>query len=309
MKDKAVISKSIVTEDDETEFQVRLIAHQGVGLLSARNGKSYLVLDSIEYWFDLIQNAYPPKKKCKCKQEWFTVRFDYIPRAGTEDFKEVKIICTCAGCNKTARPVSIEIDYSPTDELLTRPITYCEQPNLKYKFSELLCYWQAQNLTTFLDYMFHTLRVNVYCLFWQRPEFIRRFEKVTFEKAIQIITINHQHFGFYFSAHEIDTEAMVAARDEKGVYLKADIWRRHEIIHLSSPMAVAGYGLLYEIQYCNQYLDKGVVKDKSRSFEELTHTMKRWLGETFVTKGGKNQFDGKEAYDKLMQKARDNTTS
>jgi hypothetical protein len=302
MNSKTVLSKPITTENGEAEFQVRMVTHEGIGLLTSRSDKNYLILDSLDYWFDVIQTGYPSKKKCSCKNEWFTARFDYIPRMDSEDFREVKIIFTCTGCHKASRAISIEIDYSPTDHLWSQPITYCAIPNLKYKFSELTGYWQAQDQTAFLNFMFNTLHLNVYCWFSQHPDHIRRFEKVTFEKAIQIITINHQHLGFYFTAGEIDPQKMIAVKNERGVFLKRDIWRRNEIIYLSAPFVIAGYGLLYYINYCNQYLDKGMVKDKSTSFEELTTNMKRWLSENFVTKRGANQFDGKEAYDKLMLK-------
>jgi hypothetical protein len=60
---KKEVTKIITTENGATEFQVRLLKDDGVGLLTTKKDENYLVLDSIDYWYDLIQNEYPKKKK------------------------------------------------------------------------------------------------------------------------------------------------------------------------------------------------------------------------------------------------------
>lgn len=294
--------KNIATENGENEFQVRLLKDDGVGLLTTKYDKNYLILDSIDYWYDLIQNEYPKKKKCNCKNEYFNVQFLYIPRIGTEDIREIKIVTTCTNCNKTSKPISIDIDYSPTDHLISRPLTFCEKPNIKYNFSELTSYWSGDNLSDFLRFIFFDLKLNVYCWFSEHPDNKRLFKKVSFEKAIQIITINHHYLNFYFSTYELDLSKHLKFSDERGVYVKDDIWRKNEIIQLRAPLVIMGYGLLYYINFCNQYLDKGNVKDKSTNFESTTTQLKIWLKEKFITKRGVNCFDGQQAYDKFMAK-------
>ena len=299
---KQEVTKNITTESGANEFQVRLLKDDGVGLLTTKNEENYLILDSADYWYDLIQNEYPKKKKCRCKNEWFYVRFNYIPRQGTDDIREIRITTTCTECNKVSKPISIDIDYSPTEELIENPITFCEKPNIKYKFKELTSYWSGDNLSDFLKFIFFDLKLNVYCWFSQHPENKRRFEKVSFDKAIQIITVNHRYLNFYFSANELDTPGYIKLTDDNGVYLKEGIWRRDEIIQLTAPFIMMGYGLLYYINFCNQYLDKGNVKDKSEQFEKITSQIQVWLKTKFITKRGTNCFDGQEAYDKFMAK-------
>lgn len=294
------VTKNISTEDGASEFQVRLLKDEGVGLLTTKNSKNYLILDSIEYWYDLIQNEYPKKKKCSCKNEWFFVKFNYIPRQGTDDIREIRILTTCSNCNKISTPISIDIDYSPTIQLLENPITFCEKPNIKYKFKELTSYWSGDNLSDFLKFIFLDLELTVYCWFFVHPENKRRFEKISFEKAMQIITVNHRYLNFFFSASELDTKSYIELTDDKGVYLKEGIWRKDEIIQLSSPTAILGYGLLYCITFCNQYLTKGIVTDKSEQFEKITSQLQVWLKSKFITKRGTNCYDGQEAYDKSM---------
>lgn len=295
-------TKNITTENGANEFQIRLLKDDGVGLLTTKNEENYLILDSIDYWYDLIQNEYPKKKICSCKNDYFYVHFNYIPRQETEDIREVRIISTCTKCKKVSRPISIDIDYSPTIELIENPITFCEKPNIKYKLNELTSYWSGDNLKDFLQFIFLDLKLNVYCWFSQHPENKRKFEKVSFDKAIQIITVNHRYLNFYFSVHELDTSTYIKLTDDNGVYLNEGIWRRDEIIQLTAPFVIMGYGLLYYINFCNQYLDKGNAKDKSEQFETITTKLKIWLKEKFITKRGPNSYDGLEAYNKFITK-------
>jgi hypothetical protein len=125
---KTRLIKNIATDKCEDEFQVRLHKKSGVGLLTTKNENNYLILDSLNYWYELIQNEYPKKKKCNCKKEWFTIQFQYTIREDTEDIREINILTTCTNCNKAAKPRSIDINYSPTNHLLSNPLIYCDRP-------------------------------------------------------------------------------------------------------------------------------------------------------------------------------------
>ena len=98
--DEYPATKEIVTPDGEDEFQLRYIQDDNVGIATTRSGKSYLILDSIEYWYDLIQDRYPPKRKCRCKNDFCKVRFGYIPRIGTDDYRAVTLTTICTECGK-----------------------------------------------------------------------------------------------------------------------------------------------------------------------------------------------------------------
>jgi hypothetical protein len=294
-------SRHIKTDSNEDEFHVRFLKDDGVGLLTTKTDKSYLVLDSLDYWYDLIQTEYPKKKKCSCKSEWFKVQFDYVARKDTSDFRKIKIITTCTNCGKTSKAMSMDIDYSPTDDLLSHPLTYCEKPSIKYKFSELTSYWADNDLNNYLNFIFNELKLNVYCWFFKHPEGKRYFQKVSYEKAVEIITVNHRYLDFFFSEKEINADEMVKGEDEKGVYLKQDIWRKNELIELSSPFAISGYGLLYYTRFCTQHLDKGEIVDKSKSFENITNQLKNWLADKFISKRGTNCFDGQAAFEKFAK--------
>lgn len=68
---KQEVTKNISTENGANEFQVRLLKDDGVGLLTTKNEENYLILDSLDYWYDLIQNEYPKKKNVTVKTNGF----------------------------------------------------------------------------------------------------------------------------------------------------------------------------------------------------------------------------------------------
>ena len=290
---------NIITKKGENVFQVRLLKEDGAGLLTTQTDENYLILDSLDYWYDLIQNEYPKKKKCSCKNEWFTIQFEYIPREGTTDFREINIITTCSNCGKTTTAMTIDIDYSPTEELFTTPLHYCERPNIKYKYSELTGFWSGNDLKAVLSFFFHDLGLTAWCWYFKTADNRRYFDKVTYDRAIEIITAGHRYLNFYFTRNNINTDDVKKLEDEQGIYIQQGIWRRNEIIQLSAPYSMSGAGLLYYIHYCNQWLDKGEVKDKSETFEADTKKMKAWLAAKFISKRGKDCFDGEAAYKKF----------
>jgi hypothetical protein len=298
-----MLSKTIVTGDGEREFQIRVLPEEGAGLLTTRSDKSYFLLDSLDYWYDLIQTSYPKKKKCKCSNEWFAVQFDYALRPDEEDIKSVQITATCTNCGKLSKVMFIDFKYSPTLQFLEQPINYCEKPIIRYKYKELNSYWKYEDLKLFLQFMAEDLQLHVYCYYAEHPQNTRHFEKITYDRAVEITTANHRYFDFYFSLNEIaDKSDMICGSNESDVVPKKDLWRRNELIHLSMPYSIMGYGILYYIHYCAQYLDKGEVVNKSPEFEKTTHKVEIWLKSTFVTSRGKNSFDGEEAHKQVMAK-------
>ncbi len=125
--------KEIIAPNGEDEFQIRYLRDESVGILTSRSDKSYFLLDSKEYWYDLIQEQYPSKQKCSCKNDFFKISFAYTPRKGTDDFRAVELISQCTECKKIKTFGQIDIDYSPSSQLFEQPITFCEQPKIKYK--------------------------------------------------------------------------------------------------------------------------------------------------------------------------------
>lgn len=295
---KQEITKSISTENGINEFQIRFLKNDGVGLLTTQNEENYLILDSIDYWYDLIQNEYPKKKKCSCKNEWFFVAFNYISRQETDDIKQIRIVTTCTVCNKVSKPISIDIDYSPTEDLITNPITFCQKPNIKYKFTELTSFWTKDNLDLFLNFISNELKLNAYCWYFKMPEKIRVFEHLTIEEVLEK---KGTFLRLFLTKTKLDISKIIKEKNEHGVLIESEIWRKLEIIKVSS-INMYEIGPLYYINFCNQYINKGNVLDKSEQFETITNQLEKWLKENFITKRGTKCFDGEETYEKFIAK-------
>lgn len=287
-------NKQIQTPGGDIHFQLRLLKEDGIGLLTAENGKSYLILDSLDYWYDVIQDGYPKLTKCTCKNSWFTVGFQYFYRDRSPDIREVQVHATCTACGRSSKRMTVDIDYSPTERLIEQPIIYCEKPNLKYRFSRFSALWDKQDLAKFLSFLMDELNLGAYYWFFKRPEHKRVFEQQTFEAALDK---GDKFLLGYFSVKPIGN--ITTGEDDKGIWIDQELWRKQEVIVLSG---VNFNGLpMYFIQFCGQYIDKGKIIDKSVSFDEITGRLTKWLRGNFATGRGKNCFDGEALYQKYTQ--------
>lgn len=270
-----VIQKDIITPDGESEFQIRYIADEDVGLLTTRSDKSYFILDSGEHWYDLIQEQYPPKKKCRCKNDFFRIRFEYITRVGTDDFCAVKLVSRCTACGKQRVFAEILIDYSPTLKLLEQPIEFCNKPKIKCKSNSVGGYWEKDELYALLDFL-STKSQAIYCWYWNRLQDFRVIEKFTFEELTKFLFENNgKYLAILFSSETEELDLITLPADEKGVYVRRDIWRKKNIIMINSPIPVAHLitdelrvkGHFHSLNFSSEYIDTdGSVKKKDTRF-------------------------------------------
>jgi len=258
-QNEKTLVKEITSPEGETEFQIRYIKEEGVGLATTRSGKNYLILDSLDYWFDCIQERYPPKRKCPCKNDYFRLRFSYTPRAGTEDFRSVSITSVCTSCGKERQIGEIDLKYSPTDHLFTQPLTFCPKPKIKYKLNSIHGYWDFEVFRDFLAFL-EKHSPFTYGSFWT-PE--KRWEILPVEKGALLPLLfeeKQRYFALYFSLQPIDTAAITSLQN---------LWRIGEIIQVNNPIQVClagGQKEYYSVECCCQYIEAGRVKAKSPAF-------------------------------------------
>jgi len=195
--------------------------------------------------------------------------------------------------------MSVDIDYGPTDELLDKPITLCEKPLIKYKYSQFTGIWLSDDLKQVLRFLIEEQGLTAYYHYFKYPEKVRVFQALTLEQSLRK---GSDFLAVYFTRDSM--ENAVTYEDEKGVMIDKGIWRRQEIVYL---FCINMNGLpLHYIQFCNQYIDRGEVKDKSTEFEKMTDQFKAWLTQTFVKSRGRNCFDGEEGYRAFMSTRRKN---
>ena len=58
-----IIRKTIITEDGTDEFQIRFLRSEQAGVVTDRSEKSWFILDSKDFWYDLIQAEYTANKR------------------------------------------------------------------------------------------------------------------------------------------------------------------------------------------------------------------------------------------------------
>lgn len=264
------IRKNIVTPDGEDEFQINYCRDENVGALTTRSEKSYLILDSIDYWYDIIQKRYPPKQKCSCKNDYFKLCFDYVTRKGTDDYRAVELTSRCVKCGKEKKFAKIDIDYSPTAQLFEQPITYCKKPKIKYKTYSLKGYWKEGELKNLIEFLLQK-PLLIYCWHWNRTEKKRYVRKLTAEELRNFLFVEKERYlSIYFSAEPLEAPLANSFSDDRGIYVDRDIWRKKEIIVLENPLLVSGYGDFYSMLFCSEYINSaGEVKKKDKHFCQL----------------------------------------
>jgi hypothetical protein len=297
------ITKDIQTESGENEFQIRLIKSEGVGLLTSISEKSYLLLDSIDYWYDLIQDKYPTAKRCSCKNTWFSIQLTYIPRFETEDVKEIIVKSTCTKCQKQVTQLSVGISYSPTQHLMDEPITFCEKPKLKCKSEWINAYWSFTDVEDFLKFTEEELQSKLYIWYWDKEKSLRIFEKLDCKNLLKV-AFEKVYFVIYIAKEEIAVDRFIAYSDDKvGTVTHEALWRKNELIEMYSPMTnnvLSGTNGMYVLRFGAQHIEKGEVKDKSESFIRYISSIIAYWESKFISKRGRNCFDNEKLYNKTL---------
>ena len=258
------IRKDIVAPDGDTEFQIRFVRSEQVGILTGRSRKSWFILDSRDFWYDLIQREYPTKKRCSCKNDFFRLSFAYTPRLHTEDYREVALTAYCAACGKKRSLGAVEIDYSPSSHLFAQPLVFCPEPRLKCNTYTLQCYWTEQNLKDITDFLLGR-NLHLYCNAFDPTDKTLRLKEITVDE------LHHYLFdGGRFASILFSREPLDMPQASGNIYTSDTFWRKKEVFRLNCPIRVWGYGDLYSIDYCSEYVDSDCkIQPKSKPFSSL----------------------------------------
>jgi len=291
-------TRTLQTADGDTSFRIRLDRVNSVGLATTRSGISYFLLDSGDYWYDVIQDAYPREQKCRCGNKEFTGELIYYLRETCEEVRQVDLVMTCNQCGLRPKTFSLEIKYSPTEMLWQSPLVYCEKPKVKYNTKQISCFWRTEDVAQFIEHLYD-IGLQNYC--WRFADDTRRFGKVPKCEAVRIAT-SGKFLTMMFSQLEYD---FVLTLDEIGPHLQENEWRTKELIELSAPLNMLysfGWGHLYYVKFAAEIFRDGAVQRKSVKFDALTRALLAWMGEHFVSKRGLNCFDSPEELARLFAK-------
>lgn len=277
-------------------FELRVLADEGVACaccLGCR--RDFLVLDSEDYWFDVIQASYPRLRKCSCKATSFTLKCDYFYR-DDGDIKSVDLWSKCPFCEKTKRQMCIDIDYSDTGNLLNRPLRFCKTPNIRYDLKDISLYITQDNIASVIGY----LHAKHQCIFigWllENGAWVRH---VLDAQASQEAIFSNGYLKIYALPSPLQFSELEVATSKK----EEAFWKRNEIIRISSPTHIRigeEDALLYYIQYSNEWVQDDLVVQKQETFIETTKTLLEWLSMNFVSWRGKLCFDNENEHLRLF---------
>ena len=208
--------------------------------------------------------------------------FNYVLRIGTNDYRAVEIISCCTECGKQKKLSEVDIDYSPTSQLFENPITYCEQPKIKYKTYSFGGYWKEDEFRALIEFLSQK-ELRIYCWYWNHTEKKRYVKSMSSDELKNFLFIEKSHYlNIYFSTETLDELFANDTTDDNGVYVDRNVWRKNEIIELNAPILVAavGAGKYYSVNFSSEYIENGQIKAKSEAFckltKELLHTIMKF---------------------------------
>src|SRR5215475_14297320 len=134
-------------------FEIRALRDEGIATVRCIGcGRDYLLLDSEDYWFDVIQTGYPRPSRCGCKSISFSVRCDYQYK-DDGDVRLIDVWRACSSCQKVNRLMSLDIDYEGTEDLVTRPLRYCKNPKILYDLQQLTLYATRDDIVRVINFL------------------------------------------------------------------------------------------------------------------------------------------------------------
>lgn len=280
------------------KFELRLLRDEALAsVCCVACSANYLLLDSKDYWFDVIQKGYPRVTRCSCKNESFQLRIDYnIRDDGEIDYIEVYSICSA--CEKARRQFFFEVNYCGTARLLKKPLVPCKNPKVLYDL-------KALNLLLTLP---DVLRI-VDCLAEQGCTFVANVRRADTWNAVcqnaaqAKMTVEKDKYLFIYAMPdhvEIPNDKINTIKKEDAFWKRSEVIRigamryvcTHQfgedppsICYCSDPPTHANYteiGLSFDIAFSNEFVHGEKIVEKSKAFCNVTASLLNMLQNEFV---------------------------
>jgi hypothetical protein len=134
-------------------FELRVLKDEGLATVQCTKcRRNYLLLDSEDHWFDVIQSGYPRLSRCQCKAFYFGLRCD-CRYTESGDVRSIGVWSTCSACDKTRRLMNLEIDYGDTEDLVKRPLRPCNNPKVLYDLQNLTLYVTRDDIARVVGFL------------------------------------------------------------------------------------------------------------------------------------------------------------
>ena len=284
---------------------MRVNANQGVGLLTCTQGHHSLLLDSRDYWGDVIQEGRPRQTKCRCKAKVFAVTLDYAFLDNGE-VSQIEASAECDACGKARRLASLEIDYEPTEALVERPLDPIADPWIKAKRFDAGGYWKIGDL------------LSVVSFFADEPGAVLHFAGL--HEAPRALskseTIDALHAAGW---HELDSTGaapgwLAEHMSRKPFHLFAtnqpvefpenlrDCWKRIPVVQLKNPTRIncnRGQGWMYSVRYAEDVFRDGELVPQPAEFLAFARRLIVSLRAHFASPLGPRSLHNPDEYERL----------
>ena len=264
---------------------MRLKSDKHVGLLTCSAGHHSLLLDSRDYWADILQDGRPKQIKCKCGGKLFAITLAYQFR-DTGDVRSVEVFSACHACAHSQSRDLFEIKYSPTEELVSHPLDPIEQPWMQPKRREITAYWKPNDAERFARHLVTALGAQVFQHLPKSEITPCKIEDVEFHPELKPTL----HF----------TNLLDLTRSSaRNLQQAAPFLQLYGLFHI--PIAWPGDdALLHYVKYSLEVVREGKIVKQPEGFLAFAHSAVEWLSQEYPPTRGRYSADNPEEYKRVF---------
>ena len=188
----------------------------------------------------------------------------------------------------------MDIDYGDTEQLVTRPLRPCKNPKLLYDLKSLTLYATRSDIARAVEFLKSRHDCKFICWLRQNGKWVKH-DLGCEETKITILQDPNSYLRIYATPKAIEVpDAEVETLPQEDGF-----WKRHEVLRISSPTNMIWgetNSMLFYIAFSNEYVEDGIVVQKSPEFLAFTKSLMDWLGANFVSWRGALSFDNPDEH-------------
>ncbi|WP_263375808.1 hypothetical protein [Granulicella aggregans] len=262
---------------------MRLKRAEQVGLLTCMLGHHSLLLDSRDYWADILEDGRPKLSRCRCGNNLFKVELRYDFR----DEGEVRSIEVTADCSACARPQAaalFETKYAPTDHLVARPLDPIERPWFQPKRQELTSLWIPQDAERFAKYLVEELDGRAFSSDTDYDYRPRELRDICFYPELTRDVL-------FTNVPDIVPASKERPENSSPFLRLSSPYHMHYSAVFDLSRLESDVCLLYSIRFSEEVIADGELLPQPPPFLEFTRLAVEWLRANYVSLRGKRTAD------------------
>jgi len=221
----------------------------------------------------------------------FRVNLSYEFRQ-SGDVRTIQINPICALCGRGHTTTEIDIKYSPTDQLVTRPLDPIEEPWRQPKRRQITAFWKPTDAERFASYLTQSLHARVFA---QRVPY--EFAEVTSADIEFYPELKHD---LLFTNLDVQTAPEGRDPEKRSPFLRLNGPLHMHYSFPADPNSRENVRLLHYIQFSQEVVIEGRLEQQPSRFLTFARDACDWLSRNFVSLR-KNTADNPEEYSKFKR--------